>query len=327
MRPDQRARSCCSGERTPTWSPDQSIALGISTIYQDVDLIDTLTVADNIYLGRRDPRPARAVVDRKEQQRRPASCWTAEHPHPDRALVRDLSPAQKQMLQLAKALHREAKVIIMDEPTSSLGHEETQALMDLVRQRDRGGAVGIIYISHFLEEVFADRGPDDGAEGRGSGRHLTRRVRSTRRRSSWKWWAGRPACSTKGDACRDRARRCWSPGLHPAGAVRGRQLRRCGGGRSSASAGSWDPAERSWPTCCSASTSADAGELLSGREGHHPALPARGDRSGHRHDRREPQEDRPFLTCAREGEHRHRVDTSTAARSSAREEGGAWCAA
>jgi len=67
--------------------------------------------------------------------------------------VENLSSAQKQMLQIAKARYRESKIIIMDEPTSSLGLEETNALMDLIRSLKASG-IGIVYISHFLEQVF-----------------------------------------------------------------------------------------------------------------------------------------------------------------------------
>ena len=69
------------------------------------------------------------------------------------AVVKTLSSAQKQMLQIVKARYRDAKIIIMDEPTSSLGHEETNALMDLIRSLKAAG-IGIVYISHFLEQVF-----------------------------------------------------------------------------------------------------------------------------------------------------------------------------
>jgi ribose transport system ATP-binding protein len=135
-------------------APRDSIALGISTIYQDFNLVSTLTVADNIFLGDEMMTPYR-FVDRTKQLRKAAELLDRLSIRIDaRELVGELSPAQKQMLQLAKALHRDARIIIMDEPTSSLGHEETQALMQLVRSITRGGSVGIIYISHFLKEVF-----------------------------------------------------------------------------------------------------------------------------------------------------------------------------
>jgi ribose transport system ATP-binding protein len=70
------------------------------------------------------------------------------------SLVETLSPAQNHNLQLVKAMHRNAKILIMDEPTASLGESESQALMKMVKQMAEHG-LGIIYISHYLEEVFA----------------------------------------------------------------------------------------------------------------------------------------------------------------------------
>lgn len=134
--------------------PKDSLRLGISTIYQDIELIETLTVADNIFLGD-ELRTPLGFVDRKRQVRSAAELLDRLHIRvAATAMVGDLPPARKQMIQLAKALHRESRIIIMDEPTSSLGHEEARALMELVRSATAAGEVGIIYISHFLEEVF-----------------------------------------------------------------------------------------------------------------------------------------------------------------------------
>ncbi len=134
--------------------PKDSIRLGIATIYQDVNLVDTISVADNIFLGDEISTPL-GFLDRKRQIRGARGLMDRLGVRIDaRALVADLSPAQRQMLQMVKALHRESRIIIMDEPTSSLGHEEAQALMKLVRDVTAGGTVGVIYISHFLKEVF-----------------------------------------------------------------------------------------------------------------------------------------------------------------------------
>lgn len=135
------------------FTPDESMRLGISTMYQDVELIETLTVADNIFLGneitglfgkvntRSQNRKAREIMDRLSISLN------------ERLLVEDLSAAQKQILQIVKAFHMQAKVLIMDEPTSSLGQEETKALMEMIKDLKNRG-IGIIYISHYLEEVF-----------------------------------------------------------------------------------------------------------------------------------------------------------------------------
>jgi ribose transport system ATP-binding protein len=133
-------------------STRQAIDLKIATIYQDVDLVDTLTVADNIFLGA-ELLNRYSMVDTPHQEEIATDVMKRLNIQIDpRMLVEDLSPAQKQTLQLIKALHREAKVLIMDEPTSSLGREETLALLDLVRNL-AAQEIGIIYISHYLQEV------------------------------------------------------------------------------------------------------------------------------------------------------------------------------
>lgn len=134
-------------------SPAQAMGLGIATIYQDADLVDSLTVSDNIFLGHELLREG-AFVNKKEQEKRTAVLLKQLGINLDPGMpVEQLSPGQKQNLQVAKALHREAKILIMDEPTASLGEEETASLMELVKKL-RSQGIGIIYISHFLEEIF-----------------------------------------------------------------------------------------------------------------------------------------------------------------------------
>lgn len=130
----------------------EAINLGIAVIYQDADLVDSLTVADNVFLG--EELKNGLFIDRKEQERitqeiiDKLGLKLKAH-----QLVSDLSPGQKQCSQIVRAVKRDARIVVMDEPTSSLGREETATLMKLVRQLAAEGK-GIIYISHFLEEVF-----------------------------------------------------------------------------------------------------------------------------------------------------------------------------
>lgn len=134
--------------------PREAMELGIATIYQDVELIDSLTVADNIFLGNEVMRSFPAVVDTDSQNKKARQILDMLHIDIDeKMLVEDLSAAQKQNLQIVKAFHQDARVLIMDEPTSSLGVEETKSLMALVKDLQKRG-LGIIYISHYLEEVF-----------------------------------------------------------------------------------------------------------------------------------------------------------------------------
>ena len=134
--------------------PRQAIELGVSTVYQEAELIESLTVADNIFLGNEKRAAFPLVVDsRRQYEKSRALIQSLRLNLREGAIVESLSSAQKQMLQIVKALYRDAKVIIMDEPTSSLGLEETNSLMSLVREL-KGKGIGIIYISHYLEEIF-----------------------------------------------------------------------------------------------------------------------------------------------------------------------------
>ena len=143
-----------AGKEVEGLTPRQSIEMGISTIYQDAELVDSLTVSDNVYLGDELAGRLPFVVDSKRQMEKVNEIIETLKMHlPIGVLVEELSASQKQMLQIVKALYRDAKVLIMDEPTSSLGMDETKALMDIVRNlRNRG--IGIVYISHYLEEIF-----------------------------------------------------------------------------------------------------------------------------------------------------------------------------
>ena len=135
-------------------TPRQAIELGVSTVYQEPELIESLTVADNIFLGDERSAAFPLVVDAWTQNERARELIRSLRFNlREDAVVEDLSSAQKQMLQIAKARYRQSKIIIMDEPTSSLGLEETNALMDLIRSLKAAG-IGIVYISHFLEQVF-----------------------------------------------------------------------------------------------------------------------------------------------------------------------------
>jgi rhamnose transport system ATP-binding protein len=147
-----------AGQPVPRMTPAISRALGIAAIYQQPALFPHLTVAENIALAlerghawRRVDWRARARLATDLLSRVGASIG------PDR-LVETLSMPEQQMVEIAKALGAEAKVLIMDEPTASLTERETQQLFGVI-ERLRSGGAGIIYISHRLEEIVtvADR--------------------------------------------------------------------------------------------------------------------------------------------------------------------------
>lgn len=141
------------GQAYSRLSPKQSLALGIATIYQEVELVKSLTVADNIFLGH-ELKTKFGLVDYLTQNREARALMDSLNiALPETALVQDLTPAQQQILQIVRALHINARIMIMDEPTSSLGIEETKVLMNIVRKLT-SQKLGLIYISHYLQEIF-----------------------------------------------------------------------------------------------------------------------------------------------------------------------------
>jgi len=142
------------GRARPSLKPREAMALGVATIYQDVELIESLSVADNIFLGTERVGASGLTVDSRAQEEEARRYLEMLRMDIDASsLVEELSAAQKQNLQIVKALHQDARILIMDEPTSSLGYEEKRSLMALVKDLKSRG-IAIIYISHYLEEVF-----------------------------------------------------------------------------------------------------------------------------------------------------------------------------
>ncbi len=134
--------------------PVHARSLGIGIIYQELSVVENLSVAENIFLGR-EPRRRGGFID-KGRMRRDARLVLAR-------LDIDIDPAtpmgqlsigQKQMVEIAKAIASDAKLIVMDEPTASLSHHEAATLLTLVRQLKADG-MALVYISHRLDELFA----------------------------------------------------------------------------------------------------------------------------------------------------------------------------
>lgn len=135
---------------TPIQNPHHAQQLGISIIYQEFNLMPNLTVMENIFIGR---EPGRFFVNRRQLEERTQRLLDrlGVHLRPN-AVVRDLAVADQQMVEIAKALSLEVRVIIMDEPTSALSETEVQILFSVVQELKRDG-IGVIFISHRLEEV------------------------------------------------------------------------------------------------------------------------------------------------------------------------------
>ncbi len=142
------------GRKVRNLNPRLAIELGISTVYQDTEVVDTLSVAENIFLGSEVPSPIPIVVNRRYQNEQAKAILKSLGISIDPDIpVGELPLVYKQVVQIAKALFRQSKIIIFDEPTASLGLEETKALMEIIRSLKKRG-MGIIYISHYLKEIF-----------------------------------------------------------------------------------------------------------------------------------------------------------------------------
>lgn len=139
--------------KTELGDPKAAENLGISIIYQELNLIPTLTVAENIFLGRYKMNNRIQVSWKKVYEEAEALLKDLEVDVEGTDYIRDLGIAQQQMVEVAKALSMNAKIIIMDEPTAPLTARETKNLFRIVKKLKESG-VSIIYISHRLEEVL-----------------------------------------------------------------------------------------------------------------------------------------------------------------------------
>lgn len=146
-----------SGQPIVNDSPRQARERGISMIHQELNLAPNLSVAENIFLGRA-PTRAGLIAWRRLEDEAAALVARLGIELDVRATVEDLSVARQQTVEIVKALSLDARVIIMDEPTSALTQRETEALFDIIGRLKSQG-VAVVYISHRLDEIFrvADR--------------------------------------------------------------------------------------------------------------------------------------------------------------------------
>jgi ABC-type sugar transport system ATPase subunit len=142
-----------SGKRMEFASPKESLNAGVSMIYQELALAEDLTAAENIFLGEEPKGRLPFTIDHARivaETRKLAETYSFEVD--TGALVANLSVGDCQIIEILKALRRNASIIVMDEPSSSLSEAEVKRLFEVVRRlRERG--MSIIYISHRLEEV------------------------------------------------------------------------------------------------------------------------------------------------------------------------------
>ncbi len=141
------------GKEVENTTPKQSEQMGISIIYQELNLIERVSVAENVFIGR---YPLRGGLVQWGKMVKDAQALFDEYELKIDAkrLVRSLTMAQKQMVEIIKAVSINAKVIIMDEPTSSLSGKETESLFRIIEKLKANG-VAVVFITHRLDEIFA----------------------------------------------------------------------------------------------------------------------------------------------------------------------------
>jgi len=133
--------------------PKHALERGIGIIHQELNMMDQLTVAQNIFIGREDTRLGGILLDQREQNRRAEDLFARLKMNIDPTeQVGRLTVAKQQMVEIAKAVSHRLRILILDEPTAALTEAEIAELFDIMRDLKRQG-VGMIHISHRLEEI------------------------------------------------------------------------------------------------------------------------------------------------------------------------------
>lgn len=150
------------GKSITSFTPRQALDAGVAVIYQELNYLNEMTIAENILVGQTPTKKVGVmkIVDYSNQNKNVIDIMklVGLGKRKPTDYVRDLSVAEKQLIEIARAFTRNVKVLVLDEPTSALNETETEDLFKLIRRfKERG--VGIIYISHRMEEIFhiADR--------------------------------------------------------------------------------------------------------------------------------------------------------------------------
>ena len=140
------------GEETDIKGPKDAGEKGIAIIHQELNLLPDLSIGENIFLGR-EPKKGFAVDFKKLYGDADALLKKLNVETSARELVGNLSIAQQQMVEIAKALSLDAQIIIMDEPTDALTDKETESLFNVINELKNEGKA-LVYISHRLKEIF-----------------------------------------------------------------------------------------------------------------------------------------------------------------------------
>ncbi len=152
VHPKDEGRIMLDGENIEPTTPLESQNVGISTVYQEVNLCPNLTVAENIFIGRQPKKGGKIDWKKMNEQAsivlKRLNCEIDVTKNVDQYTI-----AIQQMIAIARAVSVDAKVLILDEPTSSLNEIEVARLFDIIRQLKNEG-LGIIFVSHFLDQIY-----------------------------------------------------------------------------------------------------------------------------------------------------------------------------
>ena len=142
-----------NGQPAEITSPRRAQDLGIGIVHQELNLMNHLTAAQNIFIGREPLTRSGLFIDEKAMNARAAAIFARMHLQLDpRTIVGELTVAKQQMVEIAKALSFDSRVLIMDEPTAALNNAEIADLFRIIREL-KGQGVGIVYISHKMDEL------------------------------------------------------------------------------------------------------------------------------------------------------------------------------
>ncbi len=152
LRPDEGAIRI-GGEAIPIENPRRAQALGIGMVFQELSLVESLTVAENVFGNRAPARLGLTDWRRLNERTRGILALLGLAVEPT-AMVADLPVGKRQLVEIAKALSLDVRILILDEPTSALAPDEVESLFTVIR-RLRAQGIGVIYITHRMAELFA----------------------------------------------------------------------------------------------------------------------------------------------------------------------------
>ena len=140
------------GNEMPPMPPGEVIKAGVSVIYQEFNLVPEMSVYENIFLGKEIVKGGR--VDHKKEIEEAKKCMDRVGLDcSPKTLISELSVAKKQLVEIAKAISNDVKILVLDEPTAAITDKETEMLFNIIRELKKQG-IGIIYISHRLSELL-----------------------------------------------------------------------------------------------------------------------------------------------------------------------------